>query len=287
MANNIKMAKKYSTALDEVYMETAKTSVIESDKGMMRETANAAEVIIPMLNMDGLAKYDRNSGYITGDVNLTWATYKFDYERGRRFAVDVLDNEESAGIAFGRLAGEFVRTKVVPEVDAVRFASLSDQAGDRGEGTFTTAATLITALRTAQNSMNGNSVPEEGRVLFLSHKFKGLLDDMDTYKSRAVLSEFSEIVTVPQARFSTAVELYDGTTSGQEAGGFAPGGEDINFMIVHKPAVIVFTRNQISKIIPPELNQFSDAWLYMFRAYAMTHVYANKAAGVYVHSVGE
>ena len=38
------------------------------------------------------------------------------------YAIDNMDNEETAGIAFGRLAGEFIRTKVVPELDAYRFA---------------------------------------------------------------------------------------------------------------------------------------------------------------------
>ena len=48
---------------------------------------------------------------------------KFNYDRGRKFSVDAMDNEETAGLAFGKLASEFIRTKAVPEMDAVRFAS--------------------------------------------------------------------------------------------------------------------------------------------------------------------
>lgn len=283
--NNIRLAKKYSQVIDEVYAETAKTAAIESDKGMMRETANAAEVMVPMLAMDGMAKYSRNDGYVKGNVSLTWTTMKFDYERGRRFEVDVLDNAESSGTAFGMLAGEFIRTKAVPELDAVRFASLSDQAGDRGEGVLSSGDEVIAALRAAVSSMDGSSVPEDQRVLFITSRLMGMIEDMDENKSRSVLGGFEKVVKVPQTRFSTAVKLNDGTTSGEEAGGFAPDGADINFMIVHKPAVIVFTRNMLSKIIPPELNPTSDNWVYAYRSYAMTHVYANKSAGVYVHSV--
>ena len=283
--NNIRLAKKYSQVIDEVYAETAKTAAIVSDKGMMRETANAAEVMVPMLAMDGMAKYSRNDGYVKGNVSLTWTTMKFDYERGRRFEVDVLDNAESSGTAFGMLAGEFIRTKAVPEQDAVRFASLSDQAGDRGEGVLSSGDEVIAALRAAVSSMDGSSVPEDQRVLFITSRLMGMIEDMDENKSRSVLGGFEKVVKVPQTRFSTAVKLNDGTTSGEEAGGFAPDGADINFMIVHKPAVIVFTRNMLSKIIPPELNPTSDNWVYAYRSYAMTHVYANKAAGVYVHSV--
>ena len=283
MANDIRKAKKYSSALDEVYMHAACTSAIESDKGMMRETANAAEVMVPMLYMDGLADYDRNSGYVKGNVTLQWKTMKYDYERGRKFDVDFLDDEESVNVAFGRLAGEFVRTKTVPEIDAYRFAALSEQAGGVDTGTLTTGAQVVTALRSADSAMFGDSVPMEDRVLFITKRLHDMIKDMDTYKSKDVLSGFSQIIDVPQTRFSTSVKLNDGTTEGEEAGGFEPDGDDINFMIVHRPAVICFTRNVVSKIITPELNQFSDGWLYMYRAYAMTQVYANKASGVYVH----
>ena len=40
-----------------------------------------------------------------------------------------MDNIESAGIAFGRLSGEFLRTKVVPELDAWRLASYAQISG--------------------------------------------------------------------------------------------------------------------------------------------------------------
>ena len=91
--------------------------------------------------MDGLADYSRNSGYTKGDVNLTWETVKFNYDRGRKFEVDTMDNEETAEIAFGRLAGEFLRVKVAPESDAFTFAQL---AGTTGISKVATGATLST-----------------------------------------------------------------------------------------------------------------------------------------------
>lgn len=84
-----------------------------------------------MLEMDGLADYDRNEGYVGGSVSMKNATVKCNFERGRMFDVDALDNEETAGLAFGRLAGEFIRTKVVPELDAFRFACYAGKPGDQ------------------------------------------------------------------------------------------------------------------------------------------------------------
>ncbi len=83
---------------------------------------------------------------------MTNETVKFNYDRGRAFSVDAMDNEETAGIAFGRLASEFIRTKVVPELDAFRFATYAGVSGISkvsAGATFTAGADVVTALRVA------------------------------------------------------------------------------------------------------------------------------------------
>ena len=127
--NSIALAKKYVALLDEVYKEASLTADLESDPTLAQAGANTNEIVIPKLSMDGLGNYDRNSGYTKGDVSLTWETVKFNYERGRMFTVDVMDNEETQNVAFGRLAGEFIRTKVAPEGDAFRFATFAGTEG--------------------------------------------------------------------------------------------------------------------------------------------------------------
>ena len=100
MGNNIALAKKYVDLLDEVYQASALTSVLESDAELARAGANTNEIVIPKLSMDGLADYDRNSGYVAGDAELTWETAKFNYERGRMFTIDDMDDAEKQNIAF-------------------------------------------------------------------------------------------------------------------------------------------------------------------------------------------
>lgn len=117
MANTISRFKKYIAALDEVYKLSALTADLDSPAELARQGANTNEIIVQKLDMDGLADYSRNSGYVAGSVTLTNETVQFNFDRGRRFSVDAMDNEETAGLAFGRLASEFVRTKVVPELD--------------------------------------------------------------------------------------------------------------------------------------------------------------------------
>lgn len=284
--NRIMLASRYSGLMNDLYAQSAKTAVLESDAALAREGANANEIVVPSLSMDGLADYSRNDGYVKGSVTLTWSTVRFNYERGRMFEVDSMDDEETQNIAFGRLAGEFLRTQAVPELDAFRFAQIASTNGiSKVQGTFTDGEEVIAALRTAVSALDEAEVPDEDRILFISPEVMGMIEDMDTTKSRSVLSSFAAIVNVPAGRFFTAVTLYDGTSSGEEDGGFAKAanGKDINFLIVHKPAVLMFTKHLLSKIIPPENNPDSDAWRYAYRSYGLCSVFRNKTAGIYLH----
>ena len=286
MANSIQLAKVYTNLLDEVYRQSALTAVLESDASLARQGANANEIIIPKLSMDGLADYSRNSGYVNGDVTLNWETVQFNYERGRMFSVDNMDNEETQNIAFGRLAGEFIRTKVVPELDAFRFATYASAVGaGTATGALATGEAVVAALRTATSAMDEAEVPMEDRHLFITPTLLGLVEDMDTTKSKEVLARFASITKVPQTRFYSAIELLDGKTVGEEKGGYkkADGGVELNFEIIHKPATLQFTKHAVPKVISPELNQDADAWKYGYRNYGLCDTYENKTAGIYVH----
>lgn len=288
MGNTIALAKKYVPLLDQVYKQNAKTAILESDPSLARAGQNANEIIIPKISMDGLGDYSRTNGYVTGDVTLTWETVQFNYERGRMFTVDTIDNEETAGIAFGMLAAEFIRTKVVPEIDAFRFATY---AGISGISKVSTGATLsdgaavIAALRAATNTMDEDEVTEESRHLFITPTLLGYIQDMDSTKSKEVLNRFASITAVPQTRFYTAIDLLDGSSEGETTGGYkkATAGKDINFMIIEKSAILQFTKHAVPKIISPDVNQTADGWKFGYRNYGLADVYENKVKGIYLH----
>lgn len=297
MANSIAKFKKYVPLLDEVYKNAALTSVLDSDESLAQAGANANEIIIPKIDMDALGDYDRASGYTNGDVTLTNETVKFNYERGRMFTVDAMDDEETAGIAYGKLASEFIRTKVAPEGDAFRFATYAGISGISkvsAGATLSTGADVINALRTATNKMDEDEVPYENRYLFITPTLKGLIDDMDTTKSKEVLSRFVQVILVPQTRFYTAIDMLDGKTTGETAGGYKKhvkdtsvtgdtDGADINFMVIHKDAVMQYNKHIAPKVITPEANQDADAWKFGYRKYGLADVYENKVAGIYLH----
>lgn len=294
MANNIALSKNYVTVLDKVYKRAVLSSVLDSDPTTAQQGNRANEIVIPKLSMDGLADYSRNGGYVNGDVTLTHETVKFNYDRGRKFSIDYIDNEEAAEVPFMNLASEFMRVKVGPEKDAFTFATLAGTTGISkvsAGATLADGAAVMAALKVGIDKMDEDEVPEEMRYLFITPTNLSAVKAMDTTKSREILDGFAGIVKVPQSRFYTAIDLYDGVdhsgASGADetAGGYvkATAGKDINFMIVHKPAVIKFDKRSAGSIIVPDNNADADAYIQKFREYGLVDVYENKVAGIYLH----
>lgn len=288
MANSIALSKNYISILDAVYKKASLTSVLDSDPSVAQQGNKANEIVIPKLSMDGLADYSRNGGYVNGDVTLTHETVTFNYDRGRKFSIDYIDNEESAEVPFMNLASEFIRTKVAPEKDAFTFAILAGLEGISkvsAGASLADGAEVMAALKAGIDKMDEDEVPEENRILFITPTNLSAVKAMDTTKSRELLDGFSQIVKVPQSRFYTAIDLYNGTSAGETAGGFvkASAGKDINFMIIHKPAVLKFNKRSASSIITPENNADADAYIQKFREYGLVDAYENKLAGIYLH----
>lgn len=295
MANSITLAQKYLPLLDAVYKQSSRTAILDAT-GIQFVGANTVKVY--KTSMDGLGNYARNTGFVKGDVTGTWETLTLSKDRGRSFMVDAMDNEETMDMAFGTLAGEFIRTKVAPEIDAYRFATL---AGKTGILTGTAADIAIGTtdvpglVDTAEKDMNEAEVPYEGRILFISETAyaglrakvtrtvmndeRGINHEIETYDGM-------RIVRVPQARFYTAITLQDGSTSGQTAGGYvgtATTGYPINFMIIHPSAVTAVTKHVVPRIFSPDVNQTADAWKFDYRVYHDIFAYDNKVKGIYLH----
>lgn len=284
MANSIELVKKYVDKLDDVYKLSSLTDVLESDASIVRNGTNTNEIVIPKIDMDGLADYSRSGGYVEGDDKLTWETVKFDYDRGRSFSVDAMDDEETIGISFGMLSSRFVRNKVVPEMDAYRFAKYAGKSGITVKSeTLADGEAVCGAVTEANNILDEAEVDAENRILFITPSLHNAVIALDTYKSKAMLEGFSKVVKVPQARFYTAIDLLDGKTSGEEIGGYkkSTAGKNINFMIIDKSAVLQFTKHVVNKVIAPEDNQTADAWKFFYRAYGLTDVYENRVKGIY------
>lgn len=297
MSNSIALAANYLPILDEIYKRESLTSVLDTANERI-QFINADTIKLFKTAMDGLGNYSRNSGYVSGDVTGSWETLQLQYDRGRAFQVDAMDDEETINMAFGTLLGEFLRTKVVPEIDAIRFAAY---AGKSGISAATPAdigsiSDALTAIDAAEQTLGDDEVPVEGRVMFVSEAFYSLIKGKVTrylanetsVQRNVVMLDDMPIIRVPQVRFNTAIRLLDGTTGGQTGGGYsnvpASGySYKINFMIVHPSAVAQVVKHNPARIISPEVNQSADAYKLLYRVYHGCWVEDNKVKGIYLH----
>ena len=297
MPNNITLFTEEIALLDEVYKRASLTAVLDGNSDLAAMTQYSHEFKIPKLNMDGLGDYSRTDGYAEGSVTLDFETKAPNYDRGRVFKVNDMDDMETVRLAFGRLSGEFIRTKAVPELDAFRFAKYASYAPNTNKvaANLTTGDAWVSALSTATTVMDDEEVPVEGRHLFLTSTGATLVNNLDTTKSRAILDRFADFTVVPQPRFFSAIKMLSGkvyTPEGasdpvdETAGGYekATGAKDLNFLIVTNGAQIQYMKNVVNKIIDPITNQDDDQWKFFYHLYGITEAYNNKKNGIYVHT---
>lgn len=295
MANSIALITKYLDRLDLVYKQNAKSALFEADNSLVQETMDANVVKIAKIAMQGLGNYSKTNGYVQGDVTLSWETHTFSNDRGRMFKVDRMDNVETAGKAFGALAGEFIRTKVVPEVDAYRFAKIAGTAGiETTAGASLTSSTVKSAIDLAITTLEENEVDDASMVIFVTPTVKNALEDaikrdlasgVDRYGQKLNYYNDIPLISVPQNRFYTSITLQSGST-GEEDGGYvktASTGKDINFIVMDTRAGFAITKNRVNKIVTPDENQNEDGWRFFFRTYHDMFVLENKVKGIYLH----
>lgn len=291
MANSIALAKAYLPIVDAIYKAESKTAVLDAANANIRFIgANKIELFKPSL--DGYGDYSRSAGYPTGSVTSTWEELTLSKDRGVELKIDAMDNEETLGLAFGTLVGEFVRTQMIPELDAYRmatYASAAITASNVGYADITVGTTDVASLiDAADEKMQDDEVPE-GSLLFVSPKaYNGLKRNITRYlanegnvQREVEMYNDHRVIVVPQGRFNTAITLNDGSASF----GFAPtaGGYKINFMLVHPTAVAQVVKHDPMKIFSPDVYQKGDMWAFQSRMYHDAFVLANKVDGIYVH----
>lgn len=208
--NNIELSTIYLPLLDKVYKQNSKTSILEGDEATMKRGDNG-ELKVAKLDMDALGDFSRNDGYTKGSTTFRWETIKYDKERSQDLRIDRLDNAEALKLPFAKLSSEFIKTKVVPETDAARIAKIAGTEGiSKKAETLNDGAAVISALRACANKMDEDEVDPENRILFITPTKRGMISDLDTTKSKEVLSKFSTIIEVPQTRMYTKIELKSG-----------------------------------------------------------------------------
>lgn len=293
-ANNaISYAELYLPLLDEAYKAESKSAILDTLSDYIRFTGGNT---VNIFNIDpvGMANYNRDAGYVPGDVTGTWQPYVLETDRGRSYQVDFLDNEQAMSLVVPNLLGTVERQHIIPEVDAYRFAAYASGAdsGNVVTETLSAGAATVASIDAASVALDNAEVPYEGRILFVSPAVYGLLrggitrlvpnGEKDVNNMIEVYNDM-RVIRVPQPRFQTAITLNAPTTS-SGAGGFAPasGAAAINYMIVHPSAVLQVMQHYAPRMFSPEQNIEADAWRVQPRYCHGAWVKEHKKNGIFV-----
>lgn len=278
MANNIQLAEKFVPIIDEIYKKASLTAVLDATTQVDFTGTNTVKIM--KIDTTALGDYSKENGYPDGDVTVTWEALQLMNDRAKSFSIDRMDNEETLGQAFGGAMGNFMTAHVAPETDAYRFSAYAKRAGGKATGTLADGEAVVKAVRAAITAMDEAEVPLEDRILFITPTMYGLVQDLDTTKSKEVFKRVSAVVEVPQTRFNSDIVL----NSGASDWGYTANGNDINFMVVSKSAIVQAKKLALPKIFDPDTNQDKDAWKFQFRLYHDAFVLDNKVNGIYVHT---
>lgn len=301
-ANSIgNVVEKYTTRLDKVIEQGACTAELNLNQELLGEYKGNGKIEIASVAMDGLADHVRGGGFVRGGASLTWDPYQMRFDRSREFSVDVIDDEEREMLVSANLMAEFARTKVVPEVDAVRFATIHANAGNVSKKTLTSPDDAFKEVLKAEEAMQDVGANLSDCILYHTGAVKTMLRQSQSWRigqgesPNGNFQTFDEMKMrpVPGARFYTAVDLLDGVTktaaSGdaeavdETPGGYrkADGAKNIQFIVMHPSAVAALTRHEKMRYFAPDVNQRDDAHLWQYRLFHDLLVYLKKKGLIY------
>lgn len=295
--NMITFAQTMTAELDKAVVTKPVTGFF-ADNTLRSRFVGAKTVLIPEMEMSGLGDYDRDTGFVKGTITVTSQPYTLQMDRGRSFQLDREDNDESgvAGLA-GQVLGEFVRTKVVPEMDAYCLSKLAGYAVTNNQTVTGTPATqaykmLTQAIAKAQNEIGY----DEELVAFVDSAMFNALQNSAEVSRHIELTEMKKggvdtevrslngtaIIPVPDSRMKTAYTFNDGVTGGQQDGGFAPANnaQSIGLLVLPKRAASLVKKTEQVRTFDPAHNLQADAWKFDYRLYYDLFVRGSMSKGI-------
>lgn len=286
MSNSLTYASRLTEQLDRLFVHSAVTGFL-TDNALRAKFVGAHTVLIPDMELSGLGDYDSSTGFTDGSVTVSNTSYTLSQDRGRSFMLDAQDEDE-AGIAnlAGQVLGEFVRTRVTPEVDAYCLSKLAGIAKTAGQtvalpsgktvdnGVYALLQSLISRVRDAVGY-------DEPLVAFLDPTVHDALMATPEISRHVRLDDFKKgeltaqvryldgtaILPVPSARMKTAYTFKDGVSDPD--GGFAPTGEakSIGALVMPKKGASLIRKSEKLRTFTPDQNQRADAYKLDYRLY--------------------
>lgn len=281
--NSIENAIKYSTELDKMFAQKSATGFF-ADNALATKFVGAKTVIIPDVDFQGLADYDRDTGFTKGAITVSNTSYTMAMDRARSLQIDREDMDET-GIAnlAGKILGEYVRTKVVPECDAYVLSKLAGLAVTRANTIDGDVKKPFEALCKLINEVQSVVGYDEELVAFIDSYMFAALQNSSEISKLITVSDFKQgevslkvksingvaIIPVVSERMRTAYSF--GTN------GFKPAANsrEIYMLVTPKSGAHLVKKTENMRIFTPEQNIDADAYKFDYRIYY--DVFVNKS----------
>lgn len=283
MANSIAGASKYVGELDKMIAQVSKTGFL-ADNVFKAKFVGSKTVLLPEITMTGMGNYSRTAGYPKGDTSLSFKDYTLKQERGRQLFLDAQDEDES-GVAdlAGKLASEYIRTQVVPEVDAYNistmFAAANTASHVKEYAEASAVKDLLAAINSAESAMGYDG--STSLVAFVDPVMYGLLQTSAELERHIVISDFKQgevnmkvktlngcaIIPVSPERMKSAYTFNAGASA--TAGGFtaASSAKDVRAIVLPKDSASFVKKVDKFDILDPSQVEDFDAYKINFRMY--------------------
>lgn len=261
---------------------------------------NAQTIKIPRLTVSGYKDHSRNSmGFNTGTISNDWEPKKLEHDRDIEIAIDPMDIDETNLVTeIANIQNAFEEEQAIPEKDSYRFSKLAKEAEtykSKGAVIDTEALTTTNILEYFDQwmaDMDDASVPQEGRILYLTSAVQKLLKEANgitrtmSVGAAGVIDRrvhgLDDVIIkpVPSARFK---DKYDFTTGCVPAAS----AKQINMILVHPSCVISRDKYAYMKLFTPGSDsRTADKYVYQNRYYTDTFLIENKACGIAVNKAG-
>lgn len=258
---------------------------------------NAQTIKIPRLTVSGYKDHSRTAmGFNTGTIANDWEPKKLSHDRDIEIAIDPMDIDETNLVTeMANIQNTFEEEQAIPEKDSYRFSKLLAEAnaykaaGAVVDNTVLDASNILQWFDEQMAVMDDLSVPQEGRILYLTAAMQKLLKSAEgitrtlSVGAAGVIDRrvhgLDDVVlkTVPSARFKTKYNFTDGCVPAADA-------KQINMILVHPSCVISRDKYAYMKLFTPGSDsRTADKYVYQNRYYTDTFLIENKACGIAVN----
>ena len=276
--NSIENTTRYTAELDKMFAQKSATGFF-ADSTLATKFVGAKTVIIPDVNFQGLADYDRDTGFSRGAITVSNASYTMTMDRARSLQIDREDMDET-GIAnlAGQILGEYVRTKVVPECDAYVLSKLAGLAQSRANTVNGDASAPLETLINLINEVQAVVGYDEELVAFIDSYVYAAMQNSSEISNMITVSDFKQgevnlkvkslngvaLIPVVSERMKTAY-----TFQNNAAGGFVPAdnARSIYMLVCPKKGAHLVKKTENMRIFTPEQNIDADAYKFDYRIY--------------------